>query len=186
MAASSEEWTAERGRKCPCWQENSSGFCWGEELRLKPLPWNSAHEGKEGGPTILCHTGHQFHHVGIICWSPECCHADIGTQTSTSFRVSGHLFPRFLHTHLCCKLKSSPSAQHPVVVSKGGSPVLTWQCCTSSGRTWITDWGPPLAPKRSSSSKASRAAWGQRKRTDRSSRHHKSGDRRKSNGRKGN
>lgn len=35
---------------------------------------------------------------------------------------------------------------------------LTWQCCTSSARTWITDWGPPFTPNRSSSSNASRAA----------------------------
>jgi len=35
---------------------------------------------------------------------------------------------------------------------------LTWQCCTSSDSTRITDCGPPLAPKRSSSSSASRAA----------------------------
>ena len=34
----------------------------------------------------------------------------------------------------------------------------TWQCSTSSGKTWMTDFGPPWAPKRSSSSMASRAA----------------------------
>lgn len=34
----------------------------------------------------------------------------------------------------------------------------TWQCSTSSGKTWMTDLGPPWAPKRSSSSMASRAA----------------------------
>lgn len=36
---------------------------------------------------------------------------------------------------------------------------ITWQCSTSSGRTWITDLRPPWAPKRSSSSIASRAAY---------------------------
>lgn len=35
---------------------------------------------------------------------------------------------------------------------------LTWQCCTSSDSTRITDCGPPFAPKRSSSSSASKAA----------------------------
>jgi hypothetical protein len=39
-----------------------------------------------------------------------------------------------------------------------GRPV-TWQCSTSSGRTWITDLRPPWAPKRSSSSIASSAAY---------------------------
>lgn len=34
----------------------------------------------------------------------------------------------------------------------------TWQCSTSSGNTWMTDLGPPCAPKRSNSSIASRAA----------------------------
>lgn len=35
---------------------------------------------------------------------------------------------------------------------------LTWQCCTSSARTWITDCGPPFTPNKSNSSSASRAA----------------------------
>lgn len=43
---------------------------------------------------------------------------------------------------------------------------LTWQCCTSSARTWITDWGPPFTPNRSSSSSASRAAWEEKRRKD--------------------
>lgn len=36
---------------------------------------------------------------------------------------------------------------------------VTWQCSTSSGRTWMTDLRPPWAPKRSSSSIASSAAY---------------------------
>lgn len=40
----------------------------------------------------------------------------------------------------------------------------TWQCCTSSARTWITDWGPPFTPNRSSSSNASRAAFEEQRR----------------------
>lgn len=35
----------------------------------------------------------------------------------------------------------------------------TWQCWMSSAKAWTTDPGPPLAPNRFSSSKASRAAW---------------------------
>lgn len=48
--------------------------------------------------------------------------------------------------------------------AEGGAEVAegeaddTWQCSTSSGKTWMTDFGPPWAPKRSSSSMASRAA----------------------------
>jgi hypothetical protein len=35
---------------------------------------------------------------------------------------------------------------------------FTWQCWTSSARTWITDCGPPFTPNKSNSSSASRAA----------------------------
>lgn len=41
----------------------------------------------------------------------------------------------------------------------GGKANATWQCSTSSGNTWMTDFGPPWAPKRSNSSIASSAAW---------------------------
>lgn len=40
----------------------------------------------------------------------------------------------------------------------GGKANGTWQCSTSSGNTWMTDFGPPYTPKRSNSSMASRAA----------------------------
>lgn len=44
------------------------------------------------------------------------------------------------------------------VEPSGGRSGGTWQCSTSSGRTWMTDFGPPRTPNRSSSSMASRAA----------------------------
>lgn len=54
----------------------------------------------------------------------------------------------------CHKPSGSPSAPQRWDTGRD----LTWQCCTSSDSTRITDCGPPFAPKRSSSSRASRAA----------------------------
>lgn len=64
---------------------------------------------------------------------------------------------RRIHTRTHMHAEREKIQRRPLV--GGGEADPTWQCSTSSGNTWMTDFGPPWAPKRSNSSIASSAAW---------------------------